>query len=511
MTMMDTFTLAATSFTIALSLIITGKMDRQQKSFACFCLAICVSQAAIFFRDLFAPNFWSHIESSGILATAPLAVWFFLHLTNSRSYLTQGSVALTAVASAAGIFLQFTPLALWPLFHPALLLYAYGVLVVCYFALLLHVNKLPPSTEKRRLRYLLVACPTAALICSVDLLVYVGYAFPPISGLVMSALLYLILLIIAYPQLSELHDFLARALVIFVSTLTGVLLFYIVAFLFGDRLPAFPSVLMVSFLIVISVTPVRMILKKIFSFLYPESKDVFTSLYEFDEKLEREKAGMLAEMAPVFAHEIRNPLGSIKGAAQYLQSEAATDEQKQLLNVIIEETNRLNAVVSQFLNYARPGSGKVEAQDVNAVILRAISIIGANHLAEKVVIEHELPSGLPAVLMDEQQILQVIINISLNAFEAMPAGGTLSFRTSRIESSAGLAVGIAIRDTGPGIKPDDLKNIFKPFYTTKERGVGLGLAICQRILREHGGTIRVKSLPGQGSIFFIRLAANGKN
>ncbi|PKM61083.1 MAG: histidine kinase, partial [Firmicutes bacterium HGW-Firmicutes-21] len=80
-----------------------------------------------------------------------------------------------------------------------------------------------------------------------------------------------------------------------------------------------------------------------------------------------------------------------------------------------------------------------------------------------------------------------MINISLNAIEAMPEGGSLSFRTSKIESSAGLAVGISIRDTGLGISPEDIKNIFKPFYTTKERGVGLGLAICQRIIKGHGG------------------------
>jgi len=103
-----------------------------------------------------------------------------------------------------------------------------------------------------------------------------------------------------------------------------------------------------------------------------------------------------------------------------------------------------------------------------------------------------------------------MINISLNAIEAMPGGGSLTFRTSKIETAAGVAVGIAIRDTGKGIEPDDLKNIFKPFYTTKERGVGLGLAICQRIIREHGGSIRVKSIPGQGSVFFIRLNTNGK-
>ena len=89
----------------------------------------------------------------------------------------------------------------------------------------------------------------------------------------------------------------------------------------------------------------------------------------------------------------------------------------------------------------------------------------------------------------------------------MPQGGTLTFRTSRIDATAGDAVGITIRDTGQGINNEVLKNIFKPFYTTKERGTGLGLAICQKIIKEHGGLIRVKSLVGQGSVFFIRLNA----
>ncbi len=90
-----------------------------------------------------------------------------------------------------------------------------------------------------------------------------------------------------------------------------------------------------------------------------------------------------------------------------------------------------------------------------------------------------------------------------------PHGGTLTLRTSRIETSAGNAIGITIRDTGQGIAGESLKNIFKPFHTTKERGAGLGLAICQKIIKEHGGLIRVKSIPGQGSVFFIRLNAAG--
>ena len=505
---MDTFTLAATSFIIAVSLIITGRKDKLQASFVGLCFAVFVSQVGVFFHDIFVSTFWKNIEYLGILATAPCAFWFFRHLTHNKSILTRGFIVFSISRSSLGVISLFTPISRWLHFNPLVLSYTFATLGLCYIALVRYVNKLPPSVEKKRLCYLLFVCPIAVIISSIDLLNCFGFDFPPLSKIILSALLYFILLIVAYPQLHELHDFFARALVIFISTVCGVIIFYFVAGIFSNsQLPSFTSILMASFLIAISLSPIRIILKRIFSFFYPESKNVFTSLYEFDEKLEREKSMMLAEMAPVFAHEIRNPLGSIKGAAQYLKTEAVTEEQHKLFDVIIEEVNRLNAVVSQFLDYARPYTLKLKAQNVNALISRAVSIIAANELAGKISLVQELNDDLPAVEVDEQQLMQVILNIALNAIESMPEGGTLTFRTFKIETSAGLAVGIAIRDTGQGINKESLKNIFKPFHTTKERGAGLGLAICQKIIKEHGGLIRVKSIPGQGSVFFIRLSA----
>ncbi len=505
---MDTFTLTATSFIIAVSLIITGRKDKLQASFVGLCLAIFVFQVGVFFRNIFMSPFWTNIEYLGILAIAPCAFWFFRQLTKNKSIVTRGFIVFSVLLSLLSALSLFTPLPRWPSFNPFIVSYVFATLGLCYITFVRYVNKLPPSMEKKRLGYLLFACPIAFFLCSIDLLHYFSFNFPPISGIVLSALLYLILLIVAYPQLHELHDFFARALVIFVSTFCGMIIFYFAAGFFSNsQLPSFTSILMASFLIAISLSPVRIILKRIFSFFYPESKNVFTSLYEFDEKLEREKSMLLAEMAPVFAHEIRNPLGSIKGAAQYLKTEAVTEEQHKLFDVIIEETNRLNAVVSQFLDYARPYTLKLKSQNINTLISRAISIIAANELAGKISLEQELCNGLPEVEVDEQQLMQVILNIALNAIESMPQGGTLTFRTSKIETSAGNIIGITIRDTGQGMNKEALKNIFKPFHTTKERGAGLGLAICQKIIKEHGGLIRVKSLPGQGSVFFIRLNA----
>ncbi|MEN6375030.1 MAG: ATP-binding protein [Smithella sp.] len=507
---MDTFTLAATSFIIAVSLIITGRKDKLQASFICLCFAVFVSQIGAFSSDVFLSPFWRKVQYLGILTTAPCAFWFFHQLTHNKSILTRGFIVFSIVASSLGALFLFTPVSRWSHFHPLLLSYTFATLGLCYIALVRYVNKLFPSVEKKRLRYLLFACPIALILSSIDLLIYFGFNFPPLSGIIISALLYFTLLIIAYPQLHELHDFFARTLVIFVSTICSMVIFYFTAGFFSDsQLPSFTSILMASFLIVISLSPIRIILKIIFSYFYPESKNVFTSIYEFDNKLEREKSMMLAEMAPVFAHEIRNPLGSIKGAAQYLKTEAVTEEQHKLFDVIIEEVNRLNAVISQFLDYARPYTLKLKKQNINTLISKANSIIAANELASKISIVTELDDTLPDVEVDEQQLMQVILNIALNAIEAMPEGGTLTFRTFKIKTSAGNAVGLTIRDTGCGISKESLKNIFKPFYTTKERGAGLGLAICRKIIKEHGGLVSVKSIPGKETIFFLRLNAAG--
>lgn len=502
---MDTLILAATSFIICISLMITGKKDKLQASFACLCAAVFVSQAAIYSGNYFNVSLLHKIRYLGSLALVPFVLAFFRQLIRNKSLAFSRILIAFTLISLCGAVFALTPLSTGIYFDDAVASYTLFALVFCYVALMRHVKRLPSGNEKRRLSYLLFACPTALILGNIDLLNHLGFNLPVINGVVLSALLYFVLLVIAYPQLRELHDFFGRSLVIFVSTVTGAFIFYFAASLFRGSTPSVAGLLLASFLIVISLTPIKIILKNIFSYFYPESKDVFTSLYEFDEKLEKEKALMLAEMAPVVAHEIRNPLGSIKGAAQYLKEEATGDEQKALLNVIVEGTDRLNMVVSQFLDYARPYKLNLKFQNVNMIIQKAISVIAANKQVEKMTIVIGLDENLPEVEVDEQQLIQVIINIALNAIESMTKGGTLTFSTSGAASGTDGEVIINISDTGIGINKKEINDIFKPFFTTKERGVGLGLAICQKIIKEHGGQISVKSVPAQGTVFTIKL------
>jgi len=501
---METFALAAISFTIAISLLIRKKKNPLYISFAGLCLAIFLQKAGTFLSGLSPRVVFVVLHTLGALSVPPLLVAFTSQFLG-RDFLPKRAVVLTA----AGSFIILATF-LFPFGEACRerlsLYYILFILSGCFLALLLSVKGKAAAADRRRMAYVAAACVCGAALSITDVFSSLGYAVPPLSDMAVAALLYFVLVIITHSELPELYEFMARALIISILILFSTTVFFLVIGLFGKgSTPAFTTVFMAALLIVIAMDPLRLILRKAFVYLFPENKDFFTSLYGFGEELEREKSELLEEMATGLAHEIRNPLGSIKGAAQYLQSEVESDESRKLLDVIVEEVDRLNGVVSQFLDYAKPYRLNLRAQDINPVIEKAVSVIRANNLSERIVIETDLNPALPLVDVDAEQMIQVIINIAFNAIEAMPEGGTLMFRTSRIDSEKGEAIGISIRDTGRGIRKEELRNIFKPFFTTRERGIGLGLALCQRIIKKHGGYIRVKSIPGQGSIFYIRI------
>jgi two-component system, NtrC family, sensor histidine kinase HydH len=234
----------------------------------------------------------------------------------------------------------------------------------------------------------------------------------------------------------------------------------------------------------------------------------------YERMKERDRLAALGQMAAGLAHEIRNPLGSIKGAAQYLQpgQTAATSREgtREFLDIIIEEVNRLNKIVSQFLDYARPYRGEQRQLEVAEVLRKTLALF-AKEAEEhgKVEIVTDLADKMPPVRADAEQLLQVFLNLSLNALQAMPNGGKLwistALRRSTRRGAAAAFLEVRFRDAGVGIPAGDLKNLFIPFFTTKEKGTGLGLPISQRIIENHGGTIEVRSQPGEGATFTVLL------
>jgi signal transduction histidine kinase len=225
---------------------------------------------------------------------------------------------------------------------------------------------------------------------------------------------------------------------------------------------------------------------------------------------ERDRLAAIGEMSAGLAHEIRNPLAAIKGAAQYLDPKKLAEEDREFLEILIEEVNRLNGVVTQFLDYSRPLKPSMAATSVNEVLERTFKLL-ETQTPPNVAVAIELAEWLPRVQADAEQLKQVFLNLALNAFQAMPGGGRLhvSTRVARDElafwregSRRQDVVEIRFRDSGPGVPEEARESIFVPFYTTKEKGTGLGLAICQRIVKAHQGSIVVRA-PGEGGAEFM--------
>ncbi len=238
------------------------------------------------------------------------------------------------------------------------------------------------------------------------------------------------------------------------------------------------------------------------------SSVVLSNFEDFKALEQAQRLAALGRMAAGLAHEIRNPLAGVKGAAQYLQHEQLPTASKEMLQVIIDEVNRLDIVVSQFLDYARPFELQVRPEYVNALVAHALAVLRAQGLPERVVVDEDLAGDIPRVMVDAPRLSQVLLNLLKNALEAMPDGGTLTVRTrTRTGRGGAPEVEIAIADTGVGIAAEDLDNLFIPFFTTKRGGTGLGLPICQRIVEAHGGELDVTSRSGQGSTFLVRLPA----
>ncbi len=250
---------------------------------------------------------------------------------------------------------------------------------------------------------------------------------------------------------------------------------------------------------------------------------------QFERMKDRDRLAHLGEMSAGLAHEIRNPLGAIKGAAQVIQESDDADEQHEFVGIIVEEVDRLNVVVSQFLDYARPMQIDRHDASLGPVIRGVIQVVETDGLPDGVRLRVDLPEDLPPLPVDVEKLRQVLLNLVRNAIEAMPQGGQLAVqvryhqalrrvrplggsdrrrRVGALENPLQGAMELVVADTGEGISPEALTRLFIPFFTTKNGGNGLGLAICERIVREHGGELEVQSREGAGTRFVVRLPMN---
>ncbi len=221
-----------------------------------------------------------------------------------------------------------------------------------------------------------------------------------------------------------------------------------------------------------------------------------------EELIQSNKFKVLGELASGMAHEIRNPLGSIQGALEIIKEDYKQGDKKfEFLNILFKEIRRLNRVVTDFLSYARPSQPALIGCDVNQLIQESLSIIKPEADKKRIALNANLNPQLPQIQADPSQIKQALLNLLLNSLQALENSGQI-WVTSEAKDGW---ISMEIRDSGPGISPENLAKVFIPFFTTKKEGVGLGLGIVERIIQNHKGRISVESQIGQGTVFAIRL------
>jgi signal transduction histidine kinase len=227
-------------------------------------------------------------------------------------------------------------------------------------------------------------------------------------------------------------------------------------------------------------------------------------IIRIEEQLRRaERLSALGELSAILAHEIRNPLASIRGTAEILmEDQTSAASRGEFLGILVKESDRLNRVVEDFLKMARPEPIAKKSCDINEELRNMITLLSTQARQSKVSLELK-PAPLPPFEGDGEKLRQAFLNIILNAIQASPAGGVVTVATSEDREKG--RIEILFSDQGPGISAQASSAIFEPFFTTKGTGTGLGLPITKKIVEGHAGSIEVESEPGHGATFRVRL------
>lgn len=212
-----------------------------------------------------------------------------------------------------------------------------------------------------------------------------------------------------------------------------------------------------------------------------------------------DRLNMVGEMAATIAHEIRNPMTTVRGFLQMLGTKTEFNDYRDIFDLMIEEMERANAIITEFLALAKDKMVSFRVQDLNGIIKALFPLIVADAINSNMYVQFE-QSEIPPINLDEKEIRQLLLNLIRNGFESMSSGGILKIKTYLDGSD----VMLAIEDQGKGIDPNTIKKVGTPFFTTKEQGTGLGLAVCYRIAARHHSTIDISTSP-KGTTFSVRF------
>lgn len=222
-----------------------------------------------------------------------------------------------------------------------------------------------------------------------------------------------------------------------------------------------------------------------------------------DQLIRAAKLAVAGEMAAALTHEIRTPLGILRSSAQMLQRETQlSTEGQEMTGFVLSETDRLNQLVSSLLSFARPRPPSLVSRDLHPIIQQTLTMLAPQAKRKQVALVTAFQDGAATLACDEEQMIQVFLNLFINALQVLQAGGEIVLRTH----TDGGQLTVEVADNGPGVSPEHRENIFEPFFTTRENGVGLGLTVVQQIVHGHHGTIAITESDNGGACFVVQFS-----
>ncbi|MBN2058328.1 MAG: hypothetical protein JW782_05995 [Candidatus Saganbacteria bacterium] len=520
------------SLGLGLFVLLKGREKQPNIALALFSVSLSLWCLGQFMGDLFEAKdlvlFWTRL---GLVGAVFLPV-FFLHFSLAQVGRLAREKGLLYLVYALGLVLlafDLTPLFVadvvpvlsyryYPQAGPVYSFFALFIVACFTYGLARLVQAYARSVGRTRnqLLYVLVACLVGFSGGVTAFFPVWGIDFPVLSNYALPLYLLITVYAIIKHRLLDISLFIREGLLYSFLTLmfAG---FYVLVVLAVNQfmssyvsVPAWLTMILVVFISVLVFQPVKdrlqRLLDRIFFMGETRYQKTINDLSLENQQLLRsllraDKLASLGTLSAGMAHEIKNPLASIKAMTQVLDENLEDREFIVKYQAMMErQIDRINGIVEKLLKFGRPGRLSLSQVEVNGLIRETLALFSSQMEKKGVTLSLDLP-GRIVILVDPDQLTQVIVNLVLNAIEAMPCGGGLNIATRA--DADGLE--IRVSDGGTGIEPDTIESIFDPFYTSKADGTGMGLAVAYRSVKEHGGDIRVESRPGKGATFIIWL------
>ena len=469
--------------------------------------------------------FWTRFNL-GCAVFIPVFYYHFIHSYIQKKF----SVGWLYLIGLSLLALDFTPLFVadvaayagykyYPIAGPAYYLFgllAVGLLSIGLLRLIQYIRVARPG-QANQAEYVLLASAIGIIGGLTALFPVFNINLPVISHYLMPVFLALIIYVIVKHRLVEIEYVLTQSLVYSILTVFFTAFYALVILLSTQGLQSVTkynyqlTVILVVFASVVVFQPLRELVQSWVDRLFFRGnyrlKNEIRELANENSKLyhgllQADKLAALGTLAAGMAHEIKNPLAAIKGLTQILPENCADPQFMQKYHEIVpRQLDRINKIVNDLLDYGQPNKLALSKVNLGDLLKDVLSLVENQCHKSGIEIINEL-EPLPPLVADQAKLHQLFLNLVLNAIQAMPQGGALTLSCA---NSSEKEICLILADTGQGIPAEKLQKIFDPFYTTKETGVGLGLAVVQRIIKEHGGFIEVASQPGKGTKFKICL------